>query len=348
MATLRQRGDRWQAIVRKVGHPPVVQTFSTRAAARTWSTRTEADIDAGRKVSTVKTARVADVLRAYRGLVTMTKAMSRSKAHALESIEAALGRHRVADIDVAMLRGYAERRRAQGAGSATIGQDLSYIGTALRHGAPLLGVEATPAIEALRTARALLTHAGAVARSRERTRRPTDQELLLLRARWIAHPAREIPMWRLVLFAIATAMRLGEILTLERRGFSPETRTMVIRDRKHPRAKQGNTQVVPLLAGHVAVGGEPVDPIDLIAQQLTGPTLIFPYRPASVSTAFTRAVQACGIPDLHFHDLRHDGVSRLFEARYPLEHVALLSGHRDWNQLRRYTQIRAEHVHGRP
>ncbi|MFC5085515.1 tyrosine-type recombinase/integrase [Microvirga arabica] len=51
------------------------------------------------------------------------------------------------------------------------------------------------------------------------------------------------------------------------------------------------------------------------------------------------------ILDLHFHDLRHDGASRLFEAGYSIEQVALVTGHRDWNMLRRYTQLRAENLH---
>ncbi len=60
---------------------------------------------------------------------------------------------------------------------------------------------------------------------------------------------------------------------------------------------------------------------------------------------FTRAVNDCDIDDLHFHDLRHDGASRLFEAGYEVQQVALVTGHRDWNMLRRYTQIKPESLH---
>jgi integrase len=41
---------------------------------------------------------------------------------------------------------------------------------------------------------------------------------------------------------------------------------------------------------------------------------------------------------LHFHDLRH-GVSRLFEMGWDIPCVASVSGHRDWNSLRRYTHL---------
>jgi site-specific recombinase XerD len=48
---------------------------------------------------------------------------------------------------------------------------------------------------------------------------------------------------------------------------------------------------------------------------------------------------------LHFHDLRHEGVSRLFEAGYQIQEVAIVSGHKDWAQLKRYTQLKAKDLH---
>jgi integrase len=40
---------------------------------------------------------------------------------------------------------------------------------------------------------------------------------------------------------------------------------------------------------------------------------VFPYTTDAICAAFTRACRVLGIEDLHFHDLRHEGVSRLFE-----------------------------------
>jgi integrase len=348
VATIRQRGGRWQAMVRKRGHPPVAQTFDTKTAARTWATRTEAMIDAGRKVNIDRAARFADVLTAYRGLFQNGRPVSRSKAQALDAIGAGIGSWRMADFAPAALVRYAKSRHAAGAGATTVGMDLTYIGTVLRHGAPLIGLDSSHALEAVRTARGVLSHSGGIARSRERTRRPTDDELRAIRDYWHVHPTREIPMWNLVQFAIATAMRLGEIVRLEWAGLDSRARTILIRDRKHPRRKQGNDQRVPLLVGHAEVDGEAIDPLALINARPKGAAQIFPYVPASVSTAFTRAAKACGIQDLHFHDLRHHGVSLLFEAGYAIEEVALVSGHADWNMLRRYTQLRAERFRARP
>ena len=54
------------------------------------------------------------------------------------------------------------------------------------------------------------------------------------------------------------------------------------------------------------------------------------------------AALAQKIVDLRFHDLRHEGISRLFEQGYRIEQVALVSGHRYWKMLARHTQIRAK------
>jgi integrase len=69
---------------------------------------------------------------------------------------------------------------------------------------------------------------------------------------------------------------------------------------------------------------------------------IFPYSTDAIGAAFTRACKVLEIADLHFHDLRHEAVSRLFELGNSIPHVAAVSGHRSWASLQRYTQIRTK------
>jgi integrase len=56
----------------------------------------------------------------------------------------------------------------------------------------------------------------------------------------------------------------------------------------------------------------------------------------------TRAVADLRLVDLHFHDMRHEAISRFFKSGLRIEQVALISGHRDWAQFRRYTHVQAE------
>ena len=142
-------------------------------------------------------------------------------------------------------------------------------------------------------------------------------------------------------FALATGMRLGEICRLQVDDIDRAARTVVIRDRKDPRAKAGNHQTVPLLPK----AWEIVAP--LIEGREAGS--VFRTSAASVSTAFTRACTALEIEDLHFHDLRHRATAQLFAMGLDIPRVALMTGHKTWAMLRRYTDDqaggRAQHCH---
>ena len=72
---------------------------------------------------------------------------------------------------------------------------------------------------------------------------------------------------------------------------------------------------------------------------------VFPHHHKSAGTAFHRVCDELGILDLHFHDLRHEATSRLFEVGLSIERVALVTGHKDWKMLRRYTNLKPEQLH---
>ena len=64
-----------------------------------------------------------------------------------------------------------------------------------------------------------------------------------------------------------------------------------------------------------------------------------------MSTGFTRACVELEIEDLHFHDLRHRATAQLFRMGLDIPRVALLTGHKTWAMLRRYTDIKPADVH---
>jgi integrase len=344
MATIVEHGRGWRVQIRRQGNDPISKSgFTTKAEAKAWARAAEAAMDAGRRVEVGK-VKFATILAEYRK-ITANKPHSRSKSASLAMLGHRLGTVILGDITAKRLIAFVAERESEGAGPSTIMMDISYVGTVLRHGAAALDLDPSQALVALASARGALSHADRISRSAERDRRPTEVELLALMSFWRRRPCREIPMPDLVTFACATGMRAGEILRLSWAGLNETKRTMWIRDRKHPRQKRGNDQEVPLIRGPFVLAGQVIDPLQLIKRQDHKGKLIFPYRAASVSTAFTRAVQACEIDDLHFHDLRHHGCSLLFEAGYSIEQVALVSGHRDWNMLRRYTKLRPETLH---
>jgi integrase len=174
-------------------------------------------------------------------------------------------------------------------------------------------------------------------RSVERDREPTQAELDRLYTYWRDNKRQTIPMATICAFALATAMRQEEICSITADDVNIDKRTVVIRNRKDPRKKIGNDQTVPLLPAAWSI----LEPI--LATCKTG--RIFRYRAASVSTAFTRACTKLGIDDLHFHDLRHKATSDLFRLGLEIPQVALITGHKTWTQLKRYTHTKAEDVH---
>lgn len=67
--------------------------------------------------------------------------------------------------------------------------------------------------------------------------------------------------------------------------------------------------------------------------------MVFPISANAVRLSWQRLKQKAGLNDLRFHDMRHEAVSRFFEAGLSLPEVALISGHRDPKMLMRYTHL---------
>jgi integrase len=107
--------------------------------------------------------------------------------------------------------------------------------------------------------------------------------------------------------------------------------------------KKGNDQRIPLL------GGSGYDACKILEEQGRFSNIregrISQYNGRSVGTAFRRQCHELKITDLHFHNLRHETTSRLFEADFSIEQVALVTGHKDRNMLRRYTHLKPETLH---
>ena len=68
--------------------------------------------------------------------------------------------------------------------------------------------------------------------------------------------------------------------------------------------------------------------------------LPFPVSPNAVRLCWNRMIKRSGIHDLHFHDLRHEAISRFFEKGLSIPEVSLVSGHKDIRQLMKYTHLK--------
>lgn len=349
MASFRQRSGRWQAQIRRHGEC-ISETFDTKAQAKVWARRIESDLDHGKAIGKAKVrGTVRELLDAYEVAARKIKPLGRSKLGVLKHLREGLGSKSLRKLSADDILEHARKRREGrlihgqivGAGPVTIALDLALLGTVLRASHGLLGVPLS--VEPVRQAREALKAARLAGKSQERDRRPTQGEIDWLCEHFASNPRQKVPMPTLIKFAIATAMRREEITRLRWEDLNEKAGTIVVRDRKDPQRKIGNDETVPLLA----VTG--YDALAIILSQPRKGDLIFPWKAETITTIFARACDKdhLNIDDLRFHDLRHEGISRMFEAGMEVPEVALCSGHKDWRTLRRYTQLKAATVASR-
>jgi integrase len=122
-------------------------------------------------------------------------------------------------------------------------------------------------------------------------------------------------------------MRRSEITSLEWKNLNLNKKTILI-----PVTKNGEAREVPL--SEIA--------LTQILQMNRTQERIFNITSHAITIAFGRACKRAGVNGLPFHALRHEAISRFFEGGFSLAEVALISGHKTWSMLRRYTHLKAE------
>lgn len=342
--TQRKRGDGSAAYTAQiriksngiVAHSEA-QTFDRRALAVEWLRRRETELQQQRASGVVphKSITIGQVLGNYAAASAGLTAWGRSKTSDIKKLRAS----GLADKDATLLTvqdviGYAQMRRTvDGAGPSTVLNDLVWLRQALLHARSESGLSRP--VEVIELAKAELMRQRIVQKSRCRVRRLAPGEELALLDYFAARDQRaDIQMVPVMRFALATARRQEEICKLKWEDVDFEKGIAWLDDVKHPRMKTGNRRAFRLLSDAASIIGEmPRDGVR-----------VFPYESRSVSSAFTRACQMLGIENLHFHDLRHEATSRLFERGYSIQEVAQFTLHDSWATLKRYTHLRPEHV----
>lgn len=145
----------------------------------------------------------------------------------------------------------------------------------------------------------------------------------------------------IVRLAVETGMRSSEITGLRRSQVDLNRRVVTLKD-----TKNGSARLVPLTRVAVEILrsalDNPIRPIDVDLVFFGEPGRDGKRKPYVFQKLWASIVQTAGLADLHFHDLRHEAVSRLVEAGLSDQEVASISGHKSMQMLKRYTHLRAE------
>lgn len=212
-------------------------------------------------------------------------------------------------------------KRLQSVKPASVARELSLFASIFKYARQELRLDINPLIDVV------VKNSKVV-----RDRRPTNQEIKMILdycKYWgTTKPStkRQQVAWAF-LFAIETAMRVGEISNL--------TWDNVYESYVYlPTTKNGYARSVPLTERAYE-----------LIQHAKGlhPTRVLGITNHTVSALFPRIVRALKIEDLHFHDTRHEGTSRL--AQYlSIQDLAKITGHRDTKMLLNYYNPTAEEL----
>lgn len=162
---------------------------------------------------------------------------------------------------------------------------------------------------------------------RERRLTAREERLILRYAAGHSNPE----LYSIVVIALSTAMRQSEILGLRWEHINSRTRVAHL-----PETKNGSKRDVPL-------SPRAREAIARMGTKSQGK--IFAYTKHGIKSTWRFMLQKLSIEDLHFHDLRHEAISRFFElGTLDMMEIAAISGHKSVSMLKRYTHLRANRL----
>lgn len=322
MANIRKRGNKYQVQIRRSGYPLLSRSFTKKSDAEAWARHNESLADRGdipQPSRLLKEHTVKSVLERYKTEISIKKLSYNSEKFILDALIRQSFSNKT--LDNVLLSDFLTYREArlQVVKAGTVNRELAItkhaFDIAIKEWNIPLRENPLSKLKKLRVNNA-------------RTRRLQDDEWQsILEA---INKTRNKHIIRLIRFAMFTGMRRGEILRLKWQDIDRDLNILFI-----PITKNGYSRTIPLS----------LEALSVLAEIKKGDgELVFPLTANSVRMAWDRLVKRAGVKDLHFHDLRHEAISRFFEKGLSVPEVALISGHRDFRMLFRYTHLKAEDI----
>jgi len=320
MASIRPRYDDqgaqtgWQVRITRRGFPQQNKMFRTKREAETWAASVESQMLKGTWLDTTEAdnTTLADALDRYGREVSCLKKSGKIELYRIGTLKT----DKIAKLHLSRIRGadiaeYRDRRLAAGLSESSVRLELALISN-------LFTVAMKEwRMEGLRNP-VLSVRKPAPGKARDRRLLPDEEKRLLAEC---APPLKAI-----ILFALETGMRRGEIQKLLWKDVDLGNRTAKLLD-----TKNGDDRTIPLSSRAITI-------LKSLPRNINGK--VFPG--ADISHSFAAACKRAGIDDLRFHDLRHEATSRLFEKGFNPMEVSAITGHKTLQMLKRYTHLRAE------
>jgi integrase len=315
MASIRNRGGKWQARITRQGHSPISKSFQTKQDAERWARQVEADIDKGSytNVALAERTLLKDIIERYIQEVTLqTRSMKEDRYRLGAMMRHWIGSLTMIQLTPAKVAQYRDERLKKVSAGAVI-RELAYISSIINHSRREWGINMTNPVP--------LVKKPPSPQGRNRTLNSDELERLF-KACMPRVKNGNIWVLPIVKFALASAMRRGEILGLHWHEVDFQKRTAHI-----PLTKNGEPRTVPLSTEALTI-------LNGLPRSLDG--RVFPINGPNLSERFEKARTKAKIDDFHFHDLRHMAITRMAEKLSNVIELSAVSGHKSLAMLKRY------------
>jgi integrase len=307
MATISKHGKGYRAQIRRLGFKPLSKTFPLKMQAASWAAKTERELLEGRYIENRHT--VADALDKFARDVSPHRKGGRWEKLRIDVFKrATIASKPISRLTSADLATWRDDRLKAVKGSS-VRRDMSLWDSILETARKEWGwISVNPIRDVKKPPN-----------PRSRQRGVREDEITALREKLTGKLGREVFLG--FELGIETAMRAGEMWTL-----GPEQVDLNLCVAHLSKTKNGDHRDVPLSPRAVEILKE-------LGCRFTVST-------ASRDALFRKARKAAGIQDLHFHDSRSEGISRLSKKLDVLE-LARVVGHRDLKSLLIYYNVNA-------
>lgn len=322
--------------VRIQGHPPAFRTFQRRSDARLWAQQIEAAIRRGEALPTPENRKrlFRELADRYLQIVERRNPSALAKQRQImEWWKRQLGHYYLANVTPAVI---AERR------DALLAEDIGH-GTPRRRSAATANRYLAALSKAFSDASREWHWVNdnpviRVSKEREpegRVRFLSDDERirLLVACRKSRLPDLEL----IVLLALTTGMRRGEIMGLRWRDVDINRKLAVLSTTKN-RERRSVPLVPHVLSLFVARSRSPHDQADLVFKQAQSDKVI------QLDFWFKEAMESAQIENFRFHDLRHTAASYLAMSGCTPGEIAAVLGHKTLQMVKRYAHLSAAHT----
>ena len=314
--------EKWQAVIRKKGFPSQSKTFELRRDAEKWARQQERLIDSGQWVDRTEAEQttLGDLLARYTREVSITKRGADVEIIRINAIRRTpLAKYSAVAITGQLLSQWRDQRLADVSGS-TVTRELQILShvfnVAIREWG--FGLHCNPVS---------LVRKPSTGKARDRVLTSDQRQALIAACCQCQNP------WikPVVIFALETAARRGEILDLHWDGLDLQRGTAKV-------SGKTGSRTIPLSPICIAM-------LRVLPHSLDGK--VFPVTMQTLKQAYERAVARAGIEDFTFHDLRHDALTRLAKLGFNVLELRAISGHTTANMLQRYVSIDASDLSGK-